>query len=254
MDDFDKLFDGEQEVETQGIAEQPIEVEAEQAQSEPQGDPDADQGQAEPTGENNDATPVSSEKVKGQEAAIVAERKKRQAAETRIADMERQLTQLQAAQTPPAPVKPAPDMFADPQAWQQHNNEAVQSSAVEQATFNAKLQMSEMMASQKHGDFTELQPQIDKWLRENPAMINQANATSHPWDHAYTAFKNYTAMQELGATDIASMKEQMREQIMAEQAQAQQQAPNLPQSLAGAQSANRSGTQSGPLSLEEILG
>lgn len=180
--------------------------------------------------------------------AIRDERAKRQAAEARIAELERQNA---------APPEPLPSIWEDDAAWQQGFGNQVVSTAVQQATFNAKLDMSEMMVRAANPDFEDVKAEFLRLAEENPALRQQALADPHPWDRAYKIAKNHKAIAELGATDVQSLEQKLREQIMAEMAVANTPParPGLPPTLSGQPSvANRSGPAwTGPTPLDDIL-
>lgn len=240
MDDMDDFLGAEPEAEAVPAPEPEVTPEPKQERDEA--------GRFAKGEKEEGAPPAPEEKARtGQEAAIVAERRRRQEAEERAAQLQRQLEERQ---NPPAP---PPSMWEDEQGWQQHFGSQVVSTAVQQATFNAKLDMSEMMARQAHPDFEDMKAEFITMMQENPALQQQALADPHPWNRAYQIAKNARTMKELGATDLESLKAQLREQIMAEQ-QAQAPAINLPKTLAGEQSVRGSvAANQGPPSLDSIL-
>lgn len=256
MDEFDEFLDGKEQPEAPVEATpEPEATEApEGAETPTEGQPRDATGKFAPKGED-DAPPASEEKaVKGQEAAIVAERRKRQEAQERMEKLERQIAEMQQPQQQAQ--KPPPSMWEDEQAWQNHFGGQVVNTAVQQATQNAKLDMSEMMARQNHEDFDDVKASFLEMAKANPALAQQALQDPHPWNRAYQIAKNAKTMEELGATDMETLKAQLREQIAAEQVQAQQETakPKIPQSLAGEQSARGSAApNAGPLSLDDIL-
>lgn len=238
---------------TQEPAAQEAPQEAEPVQEGTQRD---EKGRFAPKGEKEDAPPASEDKSKGLEAGISAERKKRQETEQQLEQLRRELEQIRASQQPKEPPAPPPSLWDDEQAWQQHFGGQLVSTAVEQASYQAKLQMSEMMVSEKFEDFGEIKDQLIEFVGQNPAINQQVAQSTNPWLTAYNAFKSQQTMQELGATNLDELKAQLLEQIKAEQAQAGLPQPNLPRSLADAQSSKGGNTApvSQPLTLEEILG
>jgi hypothetical protein len=110
------------------------------------------------------------------------------------------------------------------------------------------------MARQAFNDFGDAWEPMNRWLESNPTVAQQASADAHPWGYAYRAFKNQQTMQELGATDMETLKAKLREELMAE-AQAQKPAV-IPPSLSTQRSVGaRSGPAwSGPTPLSDILG
>jgi hypothetical protein len=194
--------------------------------------------------------PPADERAKGQEAAIVAERRKRQEAEALVAQLRQEAEARN--QEPPAP---PPSIWEDEAGALGHVKQDAVSIAVQQATFNARLDMSEMMARQTHSDFEEMKAEFVKMMQDNPVLQQQALADPHPWQKAYQIAKNARTMQELGATDIQSLEAKIREQILAEQQAQQPAAPRIPPSLSTTRSvSSRNGPAwSGPPALGDIL-
>lgn len=180
--------------------------------------------------------------------AIREEREKRQTLER---ELEALRQQIQAVQNPP---EPPPSVFEDEQGWQQHFGSQVVQTAVQQATLNAKLDMSEMMVRQANPDFEEVKAEFLALAQQNPTLRDQALADPHPWNKAYQIAKNHRAMQELGATDIDTLRAKIREEVLAEvQASPVRQA--VPPSLASERNVGqRTGPQwQGPKSLSDLL-
>lgn len=182
--------------------------------------------------------------------ALRDEREKRQAAEARIAALEQQIQQ------PHQQPEPAPSIWEDEQRWQQNFGGQVVSQAVQQASLNARLDMSEMMVRQANPDFEDVKAEFLALATKNPQLAEQALADAHPWNKAYDIAKNHRAMTELGATNVAELRAQIEAKIREElAAQQPQPAPSLPNSLANAQSARSaaSGAYAGPTTLADLL-
>ncbi len=212
-----------------------------------------DQGRFAAKGEEG-APPAPEEKAsKGQEAAIVAERRKRQEAEARFAELERKIAEMQAAKAPVEPQAPPPSIWEDDQAALAHH----QRQTLEQARVLSRLETSEMLARQAHADFGEVFEPMNRFLAENPALTQQAMQQPHPWEFAYKAYKNNQTMTELGALDLEALKAQLMEQAKAELAATAQAKPQvqIPRSLAGEQSvAGDAHMPPARRSLSDILG
>lgn len=178
--------------------------------------------------------------------AIREEREKRQTLERELEALKQQFQQ----QTQ-EPAAPAPSVWEDENAWGGH----LVNTAVQQATTNARLDMSEMMVRQANPDFEEVKAQFLDMAKENPSLAQQALADAHPWNKAYQMAKNHSAMQELGAVNVADLEAKLREKIMAETQQGQPPAQGLPPSLTGERNVGaRSGPAwSGPASLSDLL-
>lgn len=205
-------------------------------------------GKFAPKGETESASPAPVEEPQFDHQAVIGERRRRQEAEAKLAEMEQR---LQALQTPP---QPAPDMFEEPEGWQQHFRGDVVTTAVQQATLNAKLDMSEMMVRQAQPDFEDMKATFLELAKDNPVLVQQALNDPHPWNKAYQIAQNHKAMQELGATNVSDLEAKLREKIQAELAsQAPAQTPSLPNSLADSQSSRTSAGAFKPPSLDDIL-
>ena len=181
--------------------------------------------------------------------AIREEREKRQALELELKALKEQ---FQAIQSPP---EPAPTIWEDDQAWQQNFGSQVVQTAVQQATLNAKLDMSEMMVRQANPDFEEVKAEFLSLAEQNPQLRAQALADPHPWNKAYQLAKNHRAMQELGATDLPTLEAKIRERIMSEMQGQVPARPTVPATLSQERNVGqRTGpTWTGPKSLSELL-
>lgn len=233
------------EILSEDVAEVIEVVETPEAQAERERD---EKGRFAAKGEDG-ASPAPAEDPPFDHAAVKGERERRQRAEQRAKELE---DQIQALQNPPAP---APSVFEDEQGWQQHFGSQVVSQAVNQATLNAKLDMSEMMVRQANPDFEDMKEAFLQLAQDNPSLTQQALNDPHPWNKAYQIAKNHKAMQDLGATDVDSLKAKIREELMAEMA-ANPTMPRAPQTLSNERNVgSRTGPQwSGPKSMEEMLG
>jgi hypothetical protein len=220
------------------------EVEAETGEQ-PQPEPEAPEPEAEAG-----PPPAEDARKAGLEAGIAAERRKRQEIEAQLEALRRE---IQAKPAEPAP--PPPSIWEDEQGAFQHFGGQAVTAAVQRATFEAKLNQSEFYARKNIEGFSDSWEEMNKWLVENPSVAQQATADFDPWGYAYRAFQNQRTMQELGATDLETLKAKMREELMAEmQAQAPA-APVIPRSLSTTRSVSgRNGPAwSGPPSLGDLL-
>lgn len=181
-------------------------------------------------------------------AALLGERRRRQ-------ELERQLEEVLNANRPPP--QPAPSIWEDEEGALQHFGSRVVDQATQAATFNARLDMSEMLVRQQNPDFEEAKGRFLEMMRENPAIQQQALSDPHPWDFAYRYVKNADRMNEIGATNVADLEAKLREQIRAElQAEAVQAiSGTAPPTLSAERNAGpRSGPAwAGPAPLDDIL-
>jgi hypothetical protein len=205
-------------------------------------------GKFAPKGETESASPAPVEEPTLEHPALIGERRRRQEAE---AERERLTKELEALRNPPAP---PPSVFEDEQGWQQHFGSEVINTAVQQATFNSKLDMSEMMVRQANADFEDMKATFLELADQNPSLRQQALQDPHPWNKAYQIAKNHKAMQELAAVDVADLETKLRAKITAELG-SQPTQQTLPNSLADSQSSRTSaGAVFQPPTLQEILG
>ena len=238
MDELDNILNDEP---TQAVEV----VEAPQVEEQPR-QPD---GKFAPKGEPESASPAPVEEPALEHPALIGERRRRQEAE---AERERLSKELEALRNPPAP---PPSVFEDEQGWQQHFGSEVINTAVQQATFNSKLDMSEMMVRQANADFEEMKAAFLELADQNPSLRQQALQDPHPWNKAYQIAKSHKAMQDLAAVDVDDLREKIRAEITAELGNRPAATPNLPNSLADSQSARTSaGAVFQPPTLEDILG
>jgi hypothetical protein len=248
MDNLDEFLKGQEApeaAETPEAAPEPEVTETPEAKAERERD---EKGRFKPKGEEA-APPAAEEQHSIPPKALQEERRKRQGLEQQLAEL---TARLQQPQTPP------PSIWEDEQGWQQHFGGQVVSEAVNAATLNARLDMSEMMVRQSHEDFEDKKAQFLEMMKETPGLQQKAIADPHPWNFAYNYVTNHQRMQELSATNVSELEAKLREQIKAELAAEQKPAapsPEVPDTLADAQSARGGGGQ--PLhvpTLDEILG
>lgn len=212
--------------------------------------PRDESGRFAPKGEKEGAPPAPVDKEpEFDHQAVIGERRRRQEAEARLAELEQRFS---AMQNPPPP---APDMFESPEEWQGHVKQEVTRDAVDQASLMSKLQTSEMLMHQNHDDFEDVQAHFADLLKSNPGLREEVVNHRHPWKKAYEIAKSDLAMKELGAVNVSDLEAKLREKITAELTAQAPVSPNIPVSLADAQSA-RGGSQVVPprRSLEDILG
>lgn len=182
-------------------------------------------------------------------AGLKDERRKRQEAEQQIAALQQQ---LQAAQNPPAP---PPSIWEDEGAWQQQFGGQVVQAATHQASLNATLNMSEMMASRDHEDFDEKKSLFLEMVQQNPQLRDVAMQDRHPWEKAYQIANNHKTMEELQATSIDDLRAKIRAELEAEMTGQQPPIRKVPPTLSTERNAGaRSGPAwAGPQSLSDLL-
>lgn len=243
IDDILSEEPAEEVVETAEPAEPEAKAEAEQPRDET--------GKFAAKGEEESASPAPAEEEPPYEhAAVKGERERRQKAEQRLTELEQQLQALQK----PAPEPEAPaNMWEDEEKWQSQFGSRIAS----QAAQNARLDTSEMLARRDHKeDFDQMKELFITLANENPVVAQQALADPDPWERAYQIAKNHNTMKELGATDVATMREKLREELMAEiAATTPATRQTAPPTLSGERNVgDRRGPEwAGPKALDELL-
>lgn len=178
------------------------------------------------------------------------EREKRQRLEAELAELKQQ---FQAAQQPLEPPQPPPSIWEDEQAAFQAHAQAIAA----QTSMNARLDMSEMLASQAHDDFEPMRAKFLEMMQINPTLQQKALAAKHPWEEAYQIAKKAAVLEEVGASNLDELKAKWREEFMAEAAANVpiSNNPTIPPSLTTARNVGaRSGPSwSGPAAIEDLL-
>lgn len=201
------------------------------------------------TQETADPVPPTNKLPQEDYKAIREEREKRQTLERELEALRKT---VQSYQQPKEPAAPPPSVWEDEQAYGGH----IVSTAVQQATFNAKLDMSEMMTRQANPDFEDMKAKFLEMASQNPSLQQQAIADPHPWNKAYQIAKNAAKMEALGAVDVSELETKIREQIMAEMQVNPTPRQTVPASLTNERNVGtRSGPAwTGPKPLSELLG
>lgn len=243
MGTLDEFLKGDEQPEE--TPETPIETAETPEAEEPKGQVRDEKGRFASKGETEAAPPAAEEPVTVPVKALQEERRKRQELEQQIAEVTQRIQQQ--------PPQPAPDMWEDTQGWQQHFGSEVVSTAVQQATLNARLDMSEMMVRQAHPDFEDRKAAFIQLMNETPGLRERALNDAHPWNFAYNYVTNHERMQQLSAVNVTELEARLREEIKAELAAEQKAAPPIPDTLADAQSARGSTQAVHVPSFEEIL-
>lgn len=241
---LDDILDGNDEPETEVDA-----VEAETPDPEPQAEEtgvEPEQQEAEP-----EAVPPTADKLpQDVYAPLKAVRDENKTLKDQLDALRKEIE----ANKQKEPEQPAPSIWEDDQAWQQHFGGQVVNQAAAVSAYQSKLNTSEFYARKNIEGFdTEWEP-LNKWLSENPTVGQQASADYDPWGYAWRAYSNQKTMQELGATDLDTLKAKMREELLAELQTGAP--PKAPQTLSNKRSvASRTGPAwGGPKSLDELLG
>ncbi|MBL4940373.1 MAG: hypothetical protein JKY81_01770 [Colwellia sp.] len=171
--------------------------------------------------EPNTTPPVVDEDaIMGRVAAVMAERDKRQAAETRNTELEARIKQLQQSQkqAPQTPIDPLDD-FAGFQAQQDEN------------LLTQRMDMSEDMARMHHGDETVDTMQL--WWREqmqaNPVMhaqFSELRKSRNPYQALITQYNQHQMLADIG-NDPAAYKARIIEEHLAGNVEVQSTTPAL---------------------------
>jgi hypothetical protein len=210
--ELDDILNGQTPEDT-SVAEIPADLPPEIEASDPS-QPRDEHGRFAPKGEDNPAEPVAAPPAAQEHVippgALAEERRKRQELEQQV---QRLQSSIQQSQNPPPQ---APSIFDDEQGWEQHFGQTVVQQAVEAASQNARLDMSEMMTRQANPDFEEKKAAFLALMQNTPGLQERALQDPHPWSFAYQYVANQQRMQELSAVNVADLEAKLRAQIQAE--------------------------------------
>jgi hypothetical protein len=199
----------EQEAQTPAKPEAPKAAEAPKVDTKPA--PTAAE-KAKPVEKPHEAEQALDPRHKAAIAQANDERRKRQA-------LEQELARYRAQQ------QKAPDVATDPQGFQQHINETLQTQ-----TINMRVDLSAAMARKQYQDYEAVMAEWPALIEQNPYLYQQAIQQELPADWAYNYVKQQKLLQEIG--DPAKWREaeqaRIRAELEAELAQKAQQAPARP--------------------------
>lgn len=230
---LDDILDGNDEPEVVEAVEQPQEPEPQGVEPEPVQEPEA-------------GPPPADRLPQDVYEPLKAVRSENKELKDQLEALRREIQQ------PKEPPAPPPSVWEDENAW----GGQLVSQAVQVSAYQSKLQMSEMLMAEQAEDFADIKQQLVEFVGSNPAVNQQVAESQHPWRTAYQAFKNQQTMKELGATDLTTLREKMREELMAEMQANAPVVPNVPPSLSTKRNVgSRSGPAwTGPKPLGELLG
>lgn len=212
--------------------------EPEKVEVEAQADPEI---QPEPTkGEPEAAPPAAVEAEKPSAipiSALLDERERRQKAEREAEELRQWRAKMEAQEK----AQPAPDFFTDPDQRLAYERQQFQ------AQFTAmKLQQSRFLAEREFG--AEVVNEAYAYFDRNPHLSHQFLDHASPFHAAVEFYKRQKVAEEIGAdpeawkaSQMATIKEQLRAEIMAELQGTVQPKPRIPGSLASAPAAGKAG-------------
>lgn len=223
-----------------------------QAMSEPQAtaEPSAPvETHTEPTGVQDSAAPPADAKPDAPpepetwtKQAVLDERRKRQELEKKLGELEARLTQPPKPQQPKPEEQNKPDWWSSPEEAAQHMQQQMHLQV-----FETKVAMSERLMRQQHQDYDEVSKVFAAKAQEDPRLLQQLMAHPFPAEFAYQAGQQMRLLDEIGKDPTAyrtKLREDLKAELMAElgqtapptagkpPAQAQQQTPSVPRSLA----------------------
>lgn len=259
MSDLDEVLNGEDSPEkprnekgqfTKG--EEPVEQPSQVPESEEPETPAGEQDDSEETPEEPEEEPEKdqpkepkekpSDESAGLRAGIAAERKKRQ-------EIERQLAALRQQQEQPK----APDLYENPEGYQQHIQQTLQSALIDE-----RVNLSAAFARKQYTDYDEVMEHWGEMVSQDPTLYQHAIQQELPADWAYNQVKRQLLLAEID--DPTTYKERLRAEMRAEleaelRAQKPQPKPTPPPSLASAPGGGTKSepTFSGPTPLHDLF-
>lgn len=196
--------------------------------------------QPEPTGEPTSAAPPADANQQASDGenwtrqAALDERRKRQDAERRIAEYEKELNDLRQQRQQPQGQMPS---------WYENPEQAAQAmqAQFQNEMFQTRLALTETFMRQQHQDFEEVSVIFAEQAKRDPSLIQKLYSHPSPAQYAYQIGKQIQFMQDVGNDPAAyrkKLEDEIRAQIVAEQGGSQQSAPaqsvkpQVPRSLA----------------------
>lgn len=201
--------------------EQAEEVEAHTGERETEDEADSGDAGGE-SEETQAATPADDPKARGTLAGLMAEREKRQNAETQLQQAQRELAEARAVlaraqqggNAAPAVTAAPPDFYANPKAYVDNLVGAVQAEANERL-----FQTLERSARERHKDFDEVAAIAMAEAQRVPAMTARIMQASDPAEELYQQGLRVRQLSQPVETE-EQMRERIRAEVMAEAAAA----------------------------------
>lgn len=266
MDNLDEFLKGNddevQPVDTAPADPPAAEAPTEEAKPETVERPRGPDGKFIPKGEKQpdepapDAPPAP-EEPQLDHAALIGERRRRQEAEQRLQEMERQ---LQERLNPPAAPTAIPDQWEDPEGFANYlKSEAVKQAvdAARQEAFQTfqtqRIEMSAAQFAPTVSDYAEKVQVFEQMMQTNPALLQELYRAQNPAEYAYNTAKTHLEVQQFGGLE-GLIKARVEEALKAQVPEAPP-SPPVPDTLADAQSARGSAAEANHVpSLDEIVG
>jgi len=258
MDNLDDFLKGNDDAQpTEATVETPETAEATEA---PQVETEGEQPKAErprgpdgkfiPKGEEVESPSTNESTIP--ESALLGERRRRQEAEQRAQMLEQQVQQYLAQQQK----APDPDMFEDPDGFKTTLKEQIKAEAIAEA----RREASEMFqyhriataAQQFMADKPDYQESINvfgQMAAVNPRLLAEMQAAPNPAEYAYNAGRTQFEIAQHGSLE-AMIQARVEAQLKAKQAAP---TPQVPDTLADAQSSRGSAAPLNVPTLDEIL-
>lgn len=249
----------------------PPEPEAQGSAEQPEGNPEAQPKPETGDKQDQDGTPPPEGTEEGKKAeadpqeafkkAAIDERRKRQAFEQQIAQLQREIQTLKQSE------QKRPDMFEDPEGYQAWQDQQRQSEMTQMRLAMSESMFRDTLEQQgKADEFEEAGEYFRAEAQRNPALIQEMLNHPNPAKFVYQSGMRFKAIEEIG--DPASYRARIEQETEArllpkldELVNAKLQealSQRLPKSLAGVQSSGERNPQApvddGHVPLSAILG
>jgi len=251
METLEDIVNNEETEAPASQVETPVEPEAkpeEQQQAEPKEEQPRDEaGKFKAKGEKESASPAPVETPLDHKA-LVGERRRRQEAEARLAEIEAERTA--------EPQEPAPSVFDDEDAAWNARLEQFLPIAEQRAMAKFEENMiarSANAARAKYDDFDDAREVFTQMAKDNPMLEQQLRQSDNPGEFAYKSAKHHMELQQYGGSVDALVEARVKAELEKQKPAEQPKAPDIPESLADAQSSKTATAPTAPLSLDQIL-
>ena len=206
----------------------------------------------EPKKEEKPAAPQYTDKERAYYAAAMDERRKRQAAEAKLAE-------LQTTQAKPKDEAEKKTFWDDPEAALEAFRKKTLDETRQQG-INTRLSTSELIARSKYQDFDEKVEIFKELMGQNPGLYQQFSNSPDPGEFVYKTAKFHKDLQGAGNIDNlrAQIEKETRIKIESElkekEAKLKKERDALPGTLSDARGTKQQAVAwSGPESLEDVL-
>ncbi len=218
----DELFlDNDEQVESDPVVEEVAPVEPEPIQAQDTGDTVQEPVEVAPVVEetpevvepDQSESNVPSWRLREVTEARQAAEAATAAAQQQMQQMQHQLGQLQSQLASQQPKPEVPDVFENPQGYQDFQNEQLQRSNIENNARFAKLEAGQIHGREKVSEAWQAAVQAEA---TNPGLTQRIGNAPNPWLEAVAWHEEVTTRQAIGDGGLEGYKARLQEEMLAD--------------------------------------